>query len=129
MAADTVLAVPTVVAQYFSRSFHRIGNVGGAESANRSAERWLSREAPRAGVGRKVVLCYPVGEFGYSVGEFERLQCLPPGAKPLVHGRGQFRLPVVESPDGRRHLGDGLVSPERRVVEQVDKAAVIEFHE
>jgi hypothetical protein len=70
----------------------------------------------------KVVLCY-------SVGEFERLQGLPPGAKPLIHGRGQFRLPIVESPDGRRHLGDRLVSPERRVVEQVDKAAVIEFHE
>ena len=52
MAADTVLAVPTVVAHYFSRLFHRIGNVGGAESANRSAERWLSGEAPREGVGR-----------------------------------------------------------------------------
>jgi hypothetical protein len=66
----------------------------------------------------KVVPCY-------SVGEFERLQGLPPGAKPLIPGHGQFWLPIVERLDGGGHLGDRLVTPERRIVEQVDKTAII----
>ena len=70
----------------------------------------------------KVVLCY-------SVGEFERLQCLPPAAQPLVHGCGQFQFAVSESLDGRRNFGDRLIGAERGIVKQVDKAAVVEFYQ
>ena len=63
-----------------------------------------------------------------SAGMFQRGQHLPAPRHPAEHRGRHLQLPAGERPDRGGYLGHRLVSAERSVVEQVDQAAVVEFH-
>src|SRR5690606_28354265 len=65
----------------------------------------------------------------WSVGRFEGLDRPPAVHDPLVHRVGKFFLTGVQTGQGGRQLGDGLVGPQGLVVHEVDEPTVVEFHQ